>query len=154
MSPNCLCVSLFSSLFSPHPLSLSPSSHRSTHRQLLLCSQIKCSPVAFVKCEINKCYASEGHIVFGSTYSVSTAPDAVSIQSNRRGPPQICFQPKSPTQLHPSLSGPIYCHHVILLVSNIRFTSQHEGQYSNRLLRRHWPYLAYALSNICDQILH
>lgn len=149
MSPNCLCVSLFSSLFSLHPLSLTPSSHRTTLRQLLLCSQIKCSPVAFVKCEINKCYASEGHIVLGSTHRVSASPDVVSIQSNRRCPPHqslgVVDNPKSPTQLHPSLSGPIYCHHVILLVSNIRFTSQQEGQYSNRLLVQ-----ALALSSLCS----
>lgn len=85
MSPNCLCVSLSSSLFSLHPLSLSPS-HPTTPRQLLLCNQINCSPVAFGKCEINKRFASE-------VYSV--------IQSigNSICPPQICcggFPPQIP----------------------------------------------------------
>lgn len=58
MRPNCFCVSLSSSFFSLYPLSPSPS-HPSILRQLLLCNQINCSPAAFGKCEINKCFASE-----------------------------------------------------------------------------------------------
>lgn len=90
MSPNCLCVSLFSSLLSLLPPFLSPS-HPMTLRQLPLCSQINCSPVAFGKCEI-KCFASEIFSVFGPTYDLYSVLDATFIHDVRDSicPPQIC----------------------------------------------------------------
>lgn len=151
MSPNCLCVSLSRSLFPLHPLSLSPS-HPTTLRQLLLCSQINCSPVAFGKCEINKCFASEVYSVFSlrvcmcvwlSVWTLNSSGCLLRLKCEGNAvsfcPPQnLCCsfsiqkkrgkeKEKSPAQPHPSLRGPIYYHHVILLAPNIRFTSQQEG---------------------------
>lgn len=88
-----LCLTLFVSLLSLSllPLFLSPS-HPTTLRQLPLCSQINWSPVAFGKCEINKCFASEVFSVFSPTYELYTALDATFIQSigDSICPPQIC----------------------------------------------------------------
>lgn len=154
MSPNCLCVSLSSSLFSLYPLSLS-ASRPTILRQLLLCSQINCSPVAFGKCEINKHFASKVHGVYWFHIWNVTALYALTIQNVGDHKSVVPNPSYGPIRLYVALSvTSMWSYWLQISDLQVGKGCNISAGCGETPCLNHWPYLDCALSNIFPQILY